>query len=144
MSDDLEHVAHAKPVLLGLDLGTKRTGVAIAKDGLAVEYTTLHQPAQFMQAIEAICRDESVTQIIVGLPLNADRTESDQSVWVRKQAEAINAATNLPVLFEDEYLTSWEASRQLSAQGLSPDAIKARLDAKSAQLLLEQYLADQP
>ncbi len=142
MSDQLQQTS-AGPVLLGLDLGTKRSGVAIAKHGLATEYDTLTEPNMLVQSIVDICKKELVTKIIIGLPLNNDHTESDQSGWVRKQVESIVAATRLPVVFEDEYLTSTEARQQLLALGLSADQIKTRLDSKSAQLLLEQYLTQE-
>ena len=142
MSSNQSQLEKGAVVLLGLDIGRKRTGLALAKDGVAVEFATITDMDSLPHELQSICQSEGVGAVVIGLPLNEDHTETDQSAWVRQQAAMIEKEIHLPVQLEDEYLTSWEAERQLRALGLSDTQIKERIDARSAKILLEQYLSN--
>ncbi len=143
MSNATEKSGEGAVVLLGLDIGRKRTGLALAQDNITTEHETLTSLDTLIDEVKRICQNQGVTTLVVGLPLNHDHTESEQSAWVREWAQRIEQDLQLPVILEDEYLTSWEAQRQLKALGLSDEQISQRIDARSAKILLDQYLANQ-
>lgn len=131
-------------MILGLDIGTKRTGVAISAGAaggrIAREYSTLAMSAGLTSQLAAICRDEAIEKIVVGLPLNEDGTPSAQAEWVEQQVLELRETLTLPVVLEDEVLTTVEARRVLTEMGLSPAQIDQRVDQYAAQLILQQFL----
>lgn len=128
-------------MILGLDIGTKRTGVAITEGEFVREYTTLATAQGLPEQVDEICRKEGITQLVVGMPLLEDGSRSDQAAFVEMQAEEIGIATHLPITFEDEVLTTVEARRLLELSGLSPATIEQRIDQMAARLILEQHLS---
>lgn len=128
-------------MILGLDIGTKRTGVAIAEGLMAREYGTLNsREGELATQVGEICKREGVQQLVVGYPVLEDGTPSVQADYVKTQAELIEAATDIPIAYENEVLTTVEAKRILAAAGLDPVAIESRIDQMAARLILQQYL----
>jgi putative Holliday junction resolvase len=128
---------------LGLDIGTKRTGVSLAVDGIVTEYETIREPELMVVAVKIAAEKEQAELIVIGLPLNEDGTESSQATYVRTIAEQIEQVVQLPTVFVDEYLTSSEAERQMLDHGINKAEIDHRIDQYSAKLILEQYLSEQ-
>lgn len=125
---------------IALDLGTKRTGVAIGVGNDARPYTTLDNQLGLAEQLASICQDEGIDLVVIGLPLNEDGSPSAQSEWVELESAKIRQFLHLPVVLEDEYLTSYEARRQLTEMGLPKEEIERQVDQYSAKLILEQYL----
>jgi putative holliday junction resolvase len=142
--------------LLGLDVGEKRIGVAVADAaGIATPLTTLRRAATHEQDAAAIARllaDESATEIIVGLPLEAAGQEGAQARLTREWVEAIRPALNAAVRYRDERLTSHVAEQRVGPMkrgrsGGPPsrtqrDAWKARVDREAAAIILQDELDD--
>lgn len=128
--------------LLGLDVGTKRTGVALATDGIVTEYETVAGLAETPEAVRVISEKEQIEEIVIGLPLNEDGTISQQAALVQETGKQIELLCKLPVVYTDEYLTSHEAERQMRQQGVGQADIDSRIDQYSAKLILEQFIAD--
>jgi putative holliday junction resolvase len=140
--------------LLGLDVGEKRIGVAVADAaGIATPLTTLRRAATHEQDAAAIARllaDESATEIIVGLPLEAAGQEGAQARLTREWVEAIRPALNAAVRYRDERLTSHVAEQRVGPMkrgrsGGPPsrtqrDAWKARVDREAAAIILQDEL----
>lgn len=127
-------------MLLGLDIGNKRTGLALAVNDLAVEYTTLSMADDLASQLEPIIEKEGITELVVGYPLYEDGRVSPQADFVRQTVEKLKPLINLPVHFEDEVLTTVEAKRLLELSGLSPEAVFERIDQMAARLILQQYI----
>jgi len=130
--------------LLALDIGGKRIGVAVC-DRLGIStrgITCLHRKDSgwSRQALKLVagygCRG-----IVVGLPKNMDGTEGKQVVDCRIAANELAAQTDLPVVFQDERLSSWTAKERLFAQGLSEKKVRAKVDQTAAAVILEDFLA---
>ena len=129
---------------LGLDIGSKRIGVA-GCDGLgliATGITTIKRAsfAEDVAQFQAIVQEREVQILIVGLPYSMNGTEGFQVREVQKYVKKLAAALDLPVEYVDERLTSVEAKEMLKAQGVSPSRNKALVDRKAASLILQQWL----
>lgn len=126
--------------ILALDLGQKRIGVAIASPiaRIASPYETLLNDQDFPDKLKAIIEKEGVSDIVVGLPRGMAGQETEQTRSVRLMAEDIALSTKLPVVFQDESLTSVAAEQEMGARGKI--YAKADIDKLAATLILEDYL----
>ncbi len=126
---------------LALDLGTKRTGVAVGDDetGSAMPLAVVDTPdeASLLAAVTKQVEEHGPDAIIVGLPLNMDGSEGKPALETRALAERIAAHTTLPVHVQDERLTSDAARRKMAETG----PVRGRRDdAIAASIILEEYL----
>jgi putative Holliday junction resolvase len=129
---------------LGLDIGSKRIGVAgCDRTGLlATGITTIERTSfeQDVEQIRAIVLERQVQVLIVGLPYSMDGTLGFQARQVQKFAKKLGKALNLPVEYTDERLTSFQAEQLLKSEKRSPSRHKALIDRKAAALILQQWL----
>ena len=107
--------------LLGVDLGERRIGLAIADrdGGSAFALTTLNRgrdTAADAAALARVAADQAVDELVVGLPLHANGDEGAQAAVTREWVAAVAPILGLPVTFRDERLTS-----HLAEQRLGPD-----------------------
>ncbi len=129
---------------LGLDIGSKRIGVAgcdgtglIATGLTTIERTSFNQDvAQLREWVEQ--RDVQI--LVVGLPYSLEGTLGFQARKVQKLAKRLSAALQLPVEYVDERLTSVEAEELIRAEKRSPSRNKAMIDRKAAAIILQQWL----
>ena len=133
---------------LGVDLGTKRIGLALSEPegGIVSPLWVLaarSDAADNATAILEVADQYAADAIVIGLPLNMDGTEGKQAKLTRKAAEAIRQASDLPVHLHDERLTSHAADGRLAGRKLTRQKKKGRHDAVAAQILLESFLAGQ-
>ena len=127
--------------ILGLDIGQRRIGVAIALGKIASSYAVIEMTdlTKTMAEVAQIIRKENIEKIVIGIPKNKDTFQADR---IHKFAIELTKNVNLPVEYLDETLTSKEAERLLKASNLDPKSEKYRemVDKISAKLILEQYL----
>ena len=128
--------------VLAVDPGEKRSGLAISAGTLAVALPTLAMQGDGKDAdrIAKIARDTEAGRIIVGLPLNMDGSEGPRARAARDFGEAIRQATDLPVEFWDERLSTAEGEARLREAGLDRRELSKRSDAAAAIVILESYL----
>jgi putative Holliday junction resolvase len=131
--------------LLALDLGQKRVGVAVT-DELRITVRPLQALRrtswkQLIQAVSALVRDFDAQSVVIGLPLSLDGTESTAAKEVRRQARNLELSLKLPVLLQDERLTSKQAESELLAAGYAHEEMLKRVDSEAAVLILKDYLA---
>ena len=86
-------------------------------------------------------REQRAELIVVGLPRNMDGTEGARAKKSRKLAELVGQESGLPVRMWDERQTTITAAGFLSESGTFGKKRKAILDAVSASVILENYLA---
>lgn len=127
-------------MFLGLDIGSKRTGLALAVNNMAVEYATLSMADDLGQQLKSIIEKEGITELVVGFPLYEDGRVSPQADFVQQTVEQLKPLINLPVHFEDEVLTTVEAKRLLELSGVDSSEVQERIDQMAACLILQQYL----
>lgn len=130
--------------VLGLDLGEKRIGVAIAEPPayVAVPLTTLDATPWrgFIEKLSAIAAERGVKTLVAGLPLRGDGHEGEAARMVRGMAERMVVRLKLPLVFQDERYSSSEAERVLIATGKRSSQRKAKRDVLAAVFILEGYL----
>lgn len=136
---------------LGLDVGKKNIGVAVG-EALASELTTLrcssgsfYEPTGLDQAVKELkilLEEESADAIVVGLPVNEEGGETQESKLIRAFCAHIEDKLNIAIHFVNETLTSFMANDILEEQGLSSQEAAKRVDQLAASLILQQYLED--
>jgi len=93
-------------VLLGLDAGTRRTGVAFAdtKAGFVMALDTIHHktPEELVTRITELARAKNAAEIIIGLPRLPQGEEGKQAGLVRELATMLEKSLHLPVTLVDE------------------------------------------
>ncbi|HRQ87087.1 MAG TPA: Holliday junction resolvase RuvX, partial [Candidatus Saccharibacteria bacterium] len=102
--------------IIGLDVGTKRIGVAVADPsvGIAVPFITIDVDGNELQAIAEIIVSEGADTIVVGYPRNQSGEKTAQTAEVEFFAE--NLKDMVPhIVFQDESLTSVLAEQHLKA-----------------------------
>ena len=129
---------------LGLDVGSKRIGVA-GCDGtglIATGLTTIERTSfdRDVAQLRELVEQREVQLLVVGLPYSLDGTLGTQARKVQNFTVRLAAALNLPVEYADERLTSFEAEEQLKAQRRSPSYNKGLIDRKAAAIILQQWL----
>lgn len=129
---------------MGLDVGTKTVGVAISDElGLTAQALTTLRRQTFrsdVEALKALAEAHSVTQLVVGLPLNMNGTEGERAAEARKLGDALAKASGLPVVYWDERLTTAEAERALVQADVSRARRKKVIDQVAAAILLQSWL----
>ncbi len=141
--------------ILGLDLGERRVGVAIAEGdgGGARPLTTVprrRDPAADAADLEVLVQAHEVVELVCGMPLEASGDEGAQAAITRAWGEAVAASLRLPLTFRDERLTSHLAEERLGPMprgrsGGPPsrtqrDAYRARVDREAAAIILQDEL----
>ncbi len=129
--------------VLGLDLGEARIGVAISDDDrrVAVPVGTVRTGAPAdVKAIAAIVREQGVTEIVVGLPLQLSGEEGEAADHARTFAQVLGESLGLPVSLQDERLTTVEAERALAAAGVRGRERRRVVDQTAAAVILQAYL----
>jgi putative pre-16S rRNA nuclease len=134
--------------VLGLDLGDARIGVAISDDArrMAVPLGTVRTGAPAdLRAIADLIREHGVTLIVVGHPLLLSGEAGDRAHHAERFAAAIGEALDVPVLLQDERLSTVEAGRALRESGASGRDRRRTIDRSAATVILQSWLdTDRP
>lgn len=140
----------AKPRIIGLDIGDKRIGVAIS-DPLGITAAGLETIVRKnmqadIAAVEQIAERHGAVQIVVGLPLNMDGSIGEQAEKVRSFVRKLARSSGLPIVYEDERLSTVSAIRTLTIQGVKTGHNKELVDRQAAAIILQKFLDrnDQP
>ena len=130
--------------VLGLDLGTRRIGLAISNPEGTLAFPAGHLErvgrARDIEALCALVRERDVSCIVVGLPIHMDGRSGKAALAARDFARALAAATEKPVEMLDERWTSVEAERSLRDAPRARRRRKGEVDAVAATLLLRTWL----
>ncbi len=131
-------------LVLGLDIGKKRVGVAgCDRLGLfATGITTIERTSlsQLITALAAIVQARQIQRLVVGMPYTMDGGVGAQAKQTQKTAKAIGKALGLPIEFVDERLTSYAAEELIKAENIVPSWHKGVIDRKAAAIILQQWL----
>ncbi len=129
---------------LAIDYGEKRVGLAISDitRTLARPYRTLAAGSikQLIAELQSIIEKEDIGKLIVGLPRTLKGTDSHQTIKVREFVAALQQRVPIPVLLEDERLTTVQAHATLHALGKKPSQHRDRVDQYAAVHLLQTVL----
>jgi putative Holliday junction resolvase len=141
--------------LLGLDLGERRIGVALADgDGSAARPLTTLRRGKDLDADEVALRTvvvaNEVDELVVGLPLEASGAEGPQAILTRTWATAVAGRLALPLTLRDERLSSHLAETRLGPMKrgrsggpptkIQRDGYRSRVDREAAAIILQDEL----
>ncbi len=126
--------------ILGLDVGEKRIGVSIS-DGLGITAQGLDTiRREDKDSLERIIKENDVSEVVVGLPLNMNGTKGERANDAILFAEEVKRRFSVPVELWDERLSTLYAERAMIEGDLSRKKRKAISDRLAAQVILQGYL----
>jgi len=130
---------------LGLDVGSRRIGVAVSDElGLTAQpVLTLERRGnrrEDLRSLARLCRRFGVTGIVVGNPLHLSGEASPRSEKTRAFAAELGELTGLPIHFWDERLTTREAHEILYEAGRKRQTHGKVVDQVAAVLILQGFL----
>ena len=128
--------------IMGLDVGGKRTGVAIS-DELGITANPVcyvSRGGNDRNDFRTIVARYGVTRLVAGLPSSLSGREGPQALEVRSYADALANDLDLPLNYWDERLTSTMAERALVDSGAKKSKRKEQIDAVAASIMLQNYL----
>lgn len=138
--------------VIGIDYGTKRTGIAIAEDGgggavLALPFEMFENlvEAQLVEAVAQLVRREGIDTIVAGFPLHADGTPSPQTRLTERFLLALRQAIDpqIPIHRQSEHLSSHDAEGKLAGH-FTRQQKRQRVDALAAARILQDWLDTRP
>jgi putative pre-16S rRNA nuclease len=136
--------------VLGIDYGQRRIGLALsdATGLLARPWKTMARAGSVQQVAAEIAREiaalraetDGLEAVVVGWPKRLSGEANQQTRTVEALVDHLRKAVDVPIVLEDERLTSWEADSILAAR--EPDWRKRKplLDAMAAAVILQNYL----
>ena len=129
---------------LAIDLGDKRTGIAVGDDELAMAQPVcvLEVPIGelLINAIVKTIDEQGVDELVIGLPLNMDGSPGQRVFITNEFAKELKAVTKMQLHFQDERLTSSAAEEKLSGSGKTHKQKKKIRDALAAAEILNDFL----
>ena len=130
---------------LGFDVGTKRTGIAIANSLTSKAHgieTVIHNKdgSTNWNQLEEIIKQRNPDAFIVGLPLDKENKEQEMTFIAKSFGRKLEKRFNISVFFIDEYLSSLEAKKQLKWHHAHKNADRGEVDKRSAELILQTWL----
>lgn len=148
MNGDAARGSGSKRVL-GVDVGERRVGLAISNPSgtIARPLRTLHVAGatdavtKLEGEIARLAReDEGLAAVVVGMPRRLDGSATGMTPKVVALIAALGARTKVPIVSEDERLTSREAESRLALRERDWRRRKDTLDAAAAALILQDHL----
>lgn len=135
----------AHPRFLGLDIGSRRIGVAVSDElGLTAQpVLTLERRSnrrEDLRSLARLCRRFGVVGIVVGNPLHLSGESSPQAARNQAFAAGLGELTGLPIHLWDERLTSHEAHQILYEAGHARQKHRKVVDQVAATLILQSFL----
>lgn len=140
--------------VLGIDYGARRIGLALsdATATLASPWRLLQRPASEPETLRVLVGEvatlvadpDGLEAVVVGWPRRLDGSPTDQTALVEAFANALRAQVPVPVVLQDERLTSTEAEARLARRERDWRKRKQHIDAAAAAIILQDYLDHRP
>lgn len=131
--------------ILGLDVGSRRIGVAVTDDLLVAAHavTVLERRGtqKDVEQVKTLAARYGTTRLVVGLPTECDGSEGHRVTRVRVLVSALREA-GFTVDECDEQFSTVEAAETLLEADLSRARRKQVIDRAAAQVILSRYLAE--
>jgi putative Holliday junction resolvase len=140
--------------VLGIDYGARRIGLALsdATATLASPWRMLQRPPSEAETLRMLITeilslkndDDGLAAVVVGWPRRLDGSPNDQTPVVQTFAQSLKTRIDLPVILQDERLSSTEAEARLARREKDWRKRKQQLDAAAAAIILQDYLDNRP
>ena len=129
---------------MGIDYGKVRIGIALTDllKTIASPYE-VYKSVSLQKDVEyfvKLVKEKEVEKIVLGLPLNMDGSEGERAKRTRIFGEMLEKACSVPVVYQDERLSSVEAENYLLDGDVRRDKRKNLIDKVAATIILEDYL----
>jgi len=128
--------------IIGLDVGDKHIGVAMAIGTIAVPIAVIKRTEEEadLERIAALTRDYETELIVIGLPRSMDGSIGAQAELVLEFTKSLANYIDIPIDMCDERLTTVTADRLLQESGAKRKQRKANIDAMAAAVILQAYI----
>jgi putative Holliday junction resolvase len=134
--------------ILGIDVGRRRVGLAISDPSATLARPLATLTIEAADAVERVAREvdrlaaeeDGLAVIVVGVPSRLDGSATEATRDAAAFMAALQARTTIPVVGEDERLSSREAESRLAVRERDWRKRKAQLDAAAAAVILQDYL----
>ncbi len=129
--------------ILALDVGDRRIGIALSDETQLIAtphsvYTRVGWGPD-VKHIQKLYNDNKAVLVVCGLPRNMDGSVGFQAEKMQSFAEQLEKA-GLPVVFQDERLSTVSAHQALIEGGMRRDDRKGTVDKVAAAVILQSYL----
>ena len=136
-----------KERIMGLDYGSKTIGVAIS-DALGltaqpletIERSGENKLRRSLARIAEIVREKDIKKIVVGLPINRDGRSGERAALTLEFVEKLRLRVDIPIVMQDERLTTVEADEILDESGVKKQDRKQFIDQIAAGIILKEYM----
>ena len=130
--------------LMGLDIGTKRIGIAFSDPQGTIAFPRETYERQNMRkdlgVLGRMCREENVQGIVMGLPLSLNNEEEENCQIIRTFADKLYARTTLPTLLMDERMSTAAVTRVMKDAGVKRQERHTHDDKLAACYILQTVL----
>lgn len=125
---------------IGIDYGSKRIGVAVSDDDgrVAFPLAVVEAGPRALSEVDALIKDNRGARIVMGESRDLVGNPNPIQEDIEQFAKDLGELTQLPVVFEPEFLTSAMAGRQ--GQDKRGEGGRQKSDASAAALILQSYL----
>ena len=129
---------------MAIDPGTKRCGVAVC-DELRVTIRPLPRInrtswKKLLSNIQNLIAELDAVAVVVGLPLESDGSDGPMTIEARDIARKLALSLSVPVLMQDERVTSYEAKGRLWKAGFDTRESRDLVDSEAAAIILEDFI----
>lgn len=133
--------------IMGLDVGSKTVGVAVSDlfgwTAQGIETIRINESKREFgfDRLKEIVEEYEVESFVVGLPKNMDGTIGERAEISMEYGKMLEENFDLPVTYQDERLTTMQATRMLIEEGnISRKNRKKVIDKLAAVMILQNYL----
>jgi len=130
--------------VLAIDFGKKRIGLAMSDElRIIASPYQVYQRRDLMQDIShitSIIKDNVVSTVVMGLPINMDGSEGEAATASREFMWALEKSAKFESIFVDERLSSVEANNILDEAGVHWSKRKNIVDSLAAQIILQKFI----
>jgi putative Holliday junction resolvase len=124
--------------LLGIDMGSNNIGIAITDETrIFCSPSETIKSNNFFETLNNIIKSKKITGVVVGIPLNFENQDTKFSKKIKKTFQNFSKKNDIPVIFQDERLTSFEAENLMENYKNK----KRVIDKIAASYILESFLS---
>lgn len=130
--------------IIALDIGTVRIGIATSDimEIIASAYEVYRRKNldSDVKYIAELVSKLDAGEIVIGLPLKLDGTEGQSVEMAKSFGEELSKLTSVPIVYQDERLSTVSAERVLIESGMRREKRKDKIDSIAATFILQTYL----
>ena len=129
---------------LGLDLGSRTLGIAVSETGLiASNYKTIRHEEEYdrlLDEVKALVEELKIDTVVLGFPKNMNNTIGPKGELSLEFKEKLEKIINIPVVLQDERLSTKSALDTLIKGNVSRKDRKKVVDSVAATIIIQTYL----